>query len=85
MLELLISQMLIGHLLTDNLPQAFAFFLKKIWKDKKTVWCHDVVQSYRAMTNVTCELVWVRDLLIELDFTYSVMWDYTVIIRPLFT
>ena len=26
------------------------------------------VTEYRPMTNVTCELVWVRDLLIELDF-----------------
>jgi len=64
--------MLIGqnHSLIGDLPQAFACSLEEILycgKVKSRVYCHDLVQSqeYRAMVNVTCEMV---DLLIELDF-----------------
>ena len=59
------------HLLIDDLPQIIVFFLEKIsWKSKKqSLLSQSTAESkYRAMINVSCELVWIIDLLTELDF-----------------
>jgi len=65
----MVSQMLIGQ--DQLLPQAFTYFLEEIWCNEKgsRVCCHNLVRSqYRTMANVTCELVWLIDLLTELGF-----------------
>ena len=54
-------------------PQDFCMFFGKktyVRKSKKqNVMSRSSVKSeYRAMVNVTCEIVWVRDLLTKLDF-----------------
>ena len=71
--ELLVSHILTRqHLLIGDLR--FCVFLQEIlcrWKSKKeeccvTIWCGVKVS---CNGEVTCELVWIRDLLTALDFT----------------
>ena len=40
--------------------------------------------EYRATANVTCEWIWVTDLLTELDFAPECPRGYTILIRMLF-
>ena len=72
--ELLVSHMQIGEVypLIGDLPQNITFSLEKILchenKRQSVVSRSSVKSEYRTMENVTCELVWIRELLTELGF-----------------
>jgi len=60
--------------LIGDQPHAKVYLLEKnlvSWKNKKlsVVSRFSVKSEYRAMTDLTCDLVWVKDLLSKLDFT----------------
>jgi len=59
-------------------------------KSRSRMWCHHLVRSqeYRAATNVTCEMVCVRNLLTEFDFAPECptrLYCESVMTRLLFT